>query len=121
MNKSLPIPKEEQLGALASGLKDVYRLLGEYLGDLNKVPNSRRHITVTKDQLADYLRCRPELANQHVSQPSDLKRSETPILEYADGKYRVYVFYQGRILDEKYFSDLTDAAAEYLMWCASCI
>ncbi len=116
MSKPLPIPEQEQLQALASGLKEVYRLLGEYVGDLNKVPNFRQHITVTKAQLAEYLRRQPQLAEQHVSQPSDPKYHECPVLQSTDGKYRVYEVYRGEARYAKEFVDLADAAAEYLMW-----
>ena len=114
--KSLPIPEDEQLQALSGGLKDVYRLLTEYLGDLNKALSFRQHITVTKKQLAEYLRHRPELAACHVSQPSDPKYHESPVLELADGRYRVYEVYRGEARYPKEFVDLADAAAEYLMW-----
>ena len=53
MRKSLPSPNEEQLQALAAGLSEVYRLLTEYLGDLNKSPDFRQCITVSKAQLAE--------------------------------------------------------------------
>ena len=116
MSKLLPIPEQEQLQALASGLKEVYRLLADYLGNLNIVPDFRRHITVSKKQLADYLRHHPELANQHVSQPSDPKYHESPVLERTDGKYRVYEVDHDQPWDVREFSELADAAAEYLMW-----
>lgn len=114
--KSLPIPEQEQLQALASGLKDVYRLLAEYVGDLNKVPKFRQHITVTKAQLAEFLRREPHLAEQHVSRPSDPKHHEFPVLERIDGKYRVYEIDHDQPRYVKEFADLADAAAEYLMW-----
>jgi hypothetical protein len=116
MSKPLPIPEQEQLQALAFGLKEVYRMLGEYLGDLNKAPNFRKHITVTKKQLADYLRREPQLAEQHVARPSDLKYHECPVLERVGSKYRVYEVYRGEVRYAKEFADLADAAAEYLMW-----
>jgi hypothetical protein len=116
MNKQLPIPEEEQLQALACGLDDVYRLLADYLGDLNGHPDFRRHITVTKARLAEYLRIHPELANRHISQPSDPKFHESPVLERADGKYRVYEVDHDRPWGVKVFSELAEAAAEYLMW-----
>ena len=114
--KPLPIPEEEQLQALSGGLRDVYQLLTEYLGDLNKALDFRQRITVTKAQLAEYLRRHPELAERHVSESSDAKYHEFPVLERADGKYRVYeVDHDGpRYVRE--FVDLADAAAEYLMW-----
>jgi hypothetical protein len=114
--KSLPIPEEEQLQALSGGLKEVYRLLTEYLGDLNKAPNFRQHITVTKVQLAEYLRHHPELAQRHVSQPSDLKYHELPVLERANGNYRVYEVDHRQARYVREFESLADAAAEYLMW-----
>ncbi len=116
MSKPLPIPEQEQLQALASGLNDVYRLLAEYVGDLNKVPNFRQHITVTKAQLAGYLRWEPQLAERHISQPSAPKYHECPVLERTDGKYRVYEIYRGETRYAKEFEELADAAAEYLMW-----
>ena len=114
--KSLPIPEQEQLQALASGLKDVYCLLAEYVGDLNKVPNFRQHITVTKTQLAEYLRLQPQLAEQHVAQPSAPKYHESPVLEHSEGKYRVYEIDHGQPRYVSEFANLADAAAEYLMW-----
>jgi predicted metal-dependent enzyme (double-stranded beta helix superfamily) len=114
--KSLPIPEQEQLQALASGLKDVYRLLAEYVGDLNKVPNIRKHITITKTQLAEYLRQQPQLAEQHVARPSDPKYHESLVLERTEGKYRVYEIDHGQPRYVSEFADLANAAAEYLMW-----
>ena len=114
--KSLPIPEEEQLQALSGGLKYVFRLLTEYLGDLNKAPNFRQHITVTKAQLAEYLRRHQELAECHVSQPSDPKRHEFPILERVGSGYHVYEIDHDRPRYVKEFVDLAEAAAEYLMW-----
>lgn len=114
--KTLPIPEQEQLQALASGLKEVYRLLAEYVGDLNKVPNFRQHITVTKAQLVEYLRRQPQLAAQHVSQPTDPKHHEFPVLERIDGKYRVYEIDHDHPRYIREFTDLPEAAAEYLMW-----
>lgn len=116
MNKSLPIPKHEQLQALSAGLKEVYRLLSEYVGDLNKVPNFRQHITVTKAELVEYLRCHPQLAERHISKQSTPKCHEFPVLERLDGKYRVYEGYRGEVRYVREFKDLADAAAEYLMW-----
>jgi len=116
MNKPLPIPEQKQLQALAIGLKEVYVLLSDYLGDLNKVPDLQSHITVTKAQLAEYLRRHPELAAQHVSHPSDPKYHESPVLERVDGNYRVYEVYHGEARYATEFAELTDAAAEYLMW-----
>ena len=116
MSKPLPIPEQEQLQALASGLKEVYRLLAEYVGDLNKVPNFRQHITVSKAQLAEYLRRQPQLAEQHVSQTSDPKLHEFPVLERTGSNYRVYEVDHDRAWNVKEFEDLADAAAEYLMW-----
>ena len=116
MSKPLPIPEQEQLEALATGLKEVYRLLTEYLGDLNKIPDFKKYITVTKEQLANYLRREPGLAERHVSAPSDPKYHESPVLERASGKYRVYEVDHGNPRDVREFSDLADAASEYLMW-----
>jgi hypothetical protein len=116
MSKPLPIPEQEQLRALALGLKEVYRLLAEYVGDLNKAPNFRQHITVTKAQLTEYLRRQPQLAERHVSQPAEPKYHEFPVLERTEGKYRVYEIYRGEARYVKEFGDLADAAAEYLMW-----
>jgi len=116
MSKSLPIPEREQLQALASGLKEVYHLLTEYVGDLNKVPNFRQHITITKAQLAEYLRNNPKLAEQHVSKASDPKYHEFPVLERIDGKFRVYEMDHNQARNVKEFMNLADAAAEYLMW-----
>jgi hypothetical protein len=116
MSKPLPIPEQEQLQALAGGLEEVYRLLAEYVGDLNKVPNFQQHITVTKAQLTEYLRRQPELAERHVAQPSAPKYHECPVLERANSKYRVYEVYHGEARYAKEFLDLADAAAEYLMW-----
>jgi hypothetical protein len=116
MSKSLPIPEQEQLQAVSGGLKEVYQLLAEYLGDLDEAPAFRQHITVTKKQLAEYLRRNPELATQHVSQPSDLQYHESPVLEHIKDKYRVYEIYRGEARYPMEFGDLADAAAEYLMW-----
>jgi hypothetical protein len=116
MSKSLPIPAHEQLQALAGGLGDVYRLLSEYLGDLNTVPNFRQYITITKSQLAEYLRSRPELAEKHVARASDAKYHESPVLERVNGGYRVYEVDHGQARYVQEFADLADATAEYLMW-----
>lgn len=116
MNKPLPIPEQEQFQALASGLKEVYRLLTEYLGDLNKAPDFRQYITVSRAQLAGYLRCHRELAVRHVSKPSDTKYHESPVLEDVGDKFRVYEIDHDRPWNVKEFADLADAAAEYLMW-----
>jgi hypothetical protein len=113
--KLLPIPETEQLAALTSGLPAVYRLLSEYLGDLNNVPNFRRHITVTKGKLADYLRQHPGLAMQHVSSPDAPKFHEAQVLERSNGGYRVYTVDHGKPWDVAEFQQLADAAAEYLM------
>jgi hypothetical protein len=114
--KALPIPENEQLHALSGGLKDVYRLLTSYLGDLNSVPNFQKHITVTKQQLAEYLRHHPELAARHISKSSDPKYQDCPVLEFVDGKYRVYEILCGEARYKMEFNELSDAAAEYLMW-----
>ena len=116
MNKSLPIPKQDQLQALSFGLKEVYRLLSEYHGDLNRAPDFRQYITVTKEELADYLRSHLQVAERHISQPSAPKCHEFPVLERVDGKFRVYEVYRGESRYEREFEDLAEAAAEYLMW-----
>lgn len=116
MSKSFLIPESKQLEALASGLRDVYRLLAEYLGDLNSVPDFKRHITVTRKQLADYLRSHPELAELHISDNRAAKFHEGPVLERVDGKYRVYESDHGRPWNTKEFNQLAEAAATYLMW-----
>ena len=116
MNKALPIPEGEQLQALSGGLKDVYQLLTSYLGDLDKEPNFRRHITVTKKQLAEHLRRHPDLAARHVSKPSDTRYHESPVLEWSDGNYRVFEVDRGRPRYVIEFAELADAAAEFLMW-----
>jgi hypothetical protein len=120
MSKSLPIPEQEQLQALASGRTDVYGLLAQYLGDLNRAGDLRQYITVTKAQLADHLRRNPHLAEQHVFTPSTPKYHESPVLEAAGRKrrrkYVVYEVFHGKARDAREFKDLADAAAEYLMW-----
>jgi len=116
MSKSLSIPELEQLQALSGGLKEVYQLLAKYLGDLNTSPNFLLHITVTKKQLSHYLRLHPDLAERHVSKPSDPKYEESPVLERSGRKYRVYEVNHGEALYTVEFDDLADAAAEYLMW-----
>jgi hypothetical protein len=116
MSKSLPIPVDEQLEAVAGGLRDVYRLLGEYLGDLNSVPNFRQYITITKSQRAGYLRARPELSEKHVARASDARYHESPVLEWVNGRYRVYEIDHGQPRYMTKFANLADAAAEYLMW-----
>ena len=117
MKKLLPISEEEQLEALAGGLKEVWALLSKYLGDINKIPNSWKHITVTRSRLAEYLRLHPELAAQHISKPSDPKYHECPVLERMDdGIYRVYEMDHDKKCSIQEFSNLADAAAKYLMW-----
>lgn len=115
MMKSLPIPREEQLEALASGLGQVYRLLRDYLGDLNQVPDYRRYITITKDELAVYLSHHIALAEQHLKQPTDPMFHESPVLERIDDGYRVYEIDHGQPRFTREFSSLAEAAAEYLM------
>ncbi len=116
MKKTLPIPEQEQFQALASGLKEVYSLLTEYLGDLNNAPDFRQYITVSRAQLAGYLRCHPELAERHISKPSSSRYHESPVLERTGGKFLVYEIDHGRPWNMKEFMDMADATAEYLMW-----
>jgi hypothetical protein len=117
LKKSLPIPEQEQLEALASGLKEVWSLLSKYLGNVGKVPNSWKHITVTRSQLAEYLRQHRKLAERHISQPLDPRYHECPVLERMDdGRYRVYEMDHDREMSVQEFADLSDAAAKYLMW-----
>jgi hypothetical protein len=114
--KPLPIPEEEQLRALSFGLKDTYQLLTEYLGDLNKALNFRQYITVTKAQLAEYVRRHPDRAVRHVTGSTHPKGHELPVLERVDGKYRVYELDHNRPRYVREFVDLAEAVAEYLMW-----
>lgn len=115
--KSLPIPEDEQLQALADGMKAVYQLLTQYLGDLTTTPlDFRKQITVNRTQLAEYLRRHPELAARHVSKPPVRHYHEFPVLEFAKGKYRVSEVVSGKELYAREFAELADAAAEYLMW-----
>jgi len=114
--KTLPIPEEEQLQALAEGLKDVYRLLREYLGDLNKVPNFGQHITVSKLNLINYLRHHPEKVQKHVILAADItKLHDIPALFFDNGKWIVCWTDHGTPVGITYFDDLPEAAANYLM------
>lgn len=115
--KPLPIPEQEQLKAFASGLKEVYRLLSEYLGDLNYAPDFRKFITISRNQLAEYLKLHPELIYPHISGSVKQKLHEFPVLEkMKDGKYRVYEIDHGKPWNVQEFTELTHAAATYLMW-----
>jgi hypothetical protein len=116
MTKPLPIPEQLQLQALATGLREVYILLADYLGDLNKAPDFRQYITVTKAQLSDYLRHHPELAERHIAAPDAPRRDDTPVLERANDKYVVFEMDHHAARYRREFEELADAAAEYLMW-----
>ena len=114
--KTLPIPKNEQLEALAMGLASTYKLLSSYLGDLNQYPNFWKHITITKKELADFLRKNQTLAYQHVHKDGDPKYHESPILEACGRSYRVYEMDHTNPRDIRKFDDIADAAAAYLLW-----
>ncbi len=116
MSKNLPIPEEEQLSALTLGLKEVYGLLSEYLGDLNTVPNFFQHITVTRQQLAGYLRNHPKLVAEHLSAGSANRYHENPIVEQEADKFCVYEIYRNDKRYRREFENVEDAIAEYLMW-----
>ena len=114
--RHLPIPKDEQLRALAEGNNAEYRLLSEFFEQLNNITEARRHITVTKAELVEFLQMHPDLAERHVSRECDPKVHEFPVLERFGVNYRVYEVDHNEAKYVKEFSNLPEAAAEYLMW-----
>ncbi len=110
-----PIPKEEQLQALASGLATFYGLVRRYLGRQVNAAEYRENLTINKQELTAYLANHIELAKQHISAPTDPKYHESPVLEKTATGFRVYTVDHGRAVDIHEFSDLAAAAATYLL------
>lgn len=116
MSKPLPIPEEEQLQALASGLRSLYALLRSYVGDLNQVPEWRKLVTIDRDRLAGYLSRHRELASKHVSSEKSLeKMHDMSALVERSGKWVVCWIDHGRIVEEQVYDRLEVAAANHLM------
>jgi hypothetical protein len=112
----ISIPKQEQLEALASGLREVYELLEKYLGDIRKVPNYWNYINVNKAELADYLRSNSELISSHIYKSGDPIYHDFPVLQKKGNSYCVCVYLHGNLHSEACFDDLAEAAADYLMY-----
>ena len=115
MNPEINIPKAEQLAALADGLPAVYRLIKKYTGGQIQT-DFREFITVSKSELAEYLRANPSLATKHVMTESEaLKLDDRPALLRERGKWLVCFVDYGSKMEKAYFDDLSEAAANFLM------
>ncbi|MCK9588589.1 MAG: hypothetical protein M0Q93_04385 [Terrimicrobiaceae bacterium] len=115
MNPPCVITKDEQLAALAGGITAFYQLIEKHTGK----PLSgdfRGYATVTKAELANYLRKHPGLAERHISKESDvLKQHDLPALISDKDHWIVCWIDHGRKVDEERFEDINEAAASFLM------
>jgi hypothetical protein len=109
------IPKDEQLAALAEGITAFYQLIEKYTGK----PLSgdfRGYATVTKAELANYLRNHPGLAERHITKESDaLKQHDLPALIAENGRWISCWIDHGRKVSEERFDDINEAAVSFLM------
>ena len=115
MNATVPIPKDEQLRALAGGLPEVYRLIERHTA----APIStdfRLFITVTKPDLIEYFRLHPGVSERHVmTAETPASMHDLPCLIKKGSQWVVGWTEHGRIADARTFDDLEEAAANYLM------
>ena len=115
MNPTSVIPKDEQLAALADGITAFYRLIEKHTGK----PLSgdfREYATVTKVELANYLRKYPGLAELHVTKESDaIKLHDLPVLLIENDQWISCWIDHGRKVNEERFDDINEAAASFLM------
>lgn len=115
MNQKIEIPKPEQLEALAHGLQFFYRVIEKHTGGPIRT-DFRQFATVTKSELAEYLKSHPLLAKKHVmSEEEALRLDDHPVLLAEDGKWLVCWIAHGTKTNKAYFDDLTEAAANFLM------
>ena len=109
------ISKDEQLRALADGLPGVYKLIERITGSpVNS--DFRDFISVTKQELKQYLSDHPELAGKHVQSSEDVAGAhDVPVLIAEGGKWIVCWMDHGERTNEKTYGNLAEAAANYLM------
>ena len=115
MNMSSPIPKDEQLRALASGLTAFCHLIEEHTGSPIK-GDFRQYASVTKAELTEYLRHNPEMARKHlISEDEALQLHDHPVLLADADEWLVCWMDHGRKTNKSYFNDIHEAAANFLM------
>jgi hypothetical protein len=115
MNSTVNIPKNEQLMALASGLPALYQLIEKYTGGPIRT-DFRQFVTVSKTELAEYLRSNPSLAEKQVMpEKKVLHLHDHPVLLHENEKWLVCWIEHGTKTNKVYFNDLAEAAANLLM------
>ena len=115
MKPSGVIPKDEQLAALADGMTAFYRLIEKHSGK-PLIGDFRAYATVTKAELANYLRKHPGLAERHVTKESDaVKLHDFPVLFSENDRWLLCWIDHGRKVNEVRFDDINEAAANLLM------
>ena len=115
MNQKIEISKTEQLEALADGLQAFYRVVEKHIGGPIRT-DFRQFATVTKTELAEYLKSHPLLAEKHVmSEEEALRLHDHPALLTENGKWLVCWIDRGTKTNKAYFDDLPEAAANFLM------
>jgi hypothetical protein len=112
---SIVIPEHKQIDAICEGLGSVYKLLQDYGANIHHI-NCWRYITVSREQLRDHLKSQPELANLFINAITGTVHHEFPVLEKIGDKYTVYTTIHGLVLRQRFYDDLYEALADYLMF-----
>jgi len=115
MSSTNSIPVDEQLAALADGLPSLYSLIENYTGGPIKT-DFREFVTVSKEELAEYLRRDIALAEKHVITENEaLRLHDHPVLLNENKMWLVCWIDRGSKTNKAYYSELAEAAANYLM------
>ena len=120
MNKIYLIPEAEQLESFAGGnIASVYKLLGKYLdlNDFSKTGDRRCYLTISKEQLANYLKSIDSNLPERIVTVADTpKYHEGCYVERTGNGYLVYDMDHDRRCSERFFLDKYEAVATYLFW-----
>lgn len=106
---------EEQIEAAALGTASLCKLFEGYLEDKNELYFLDRHIQFDTVQLAEYFQKHLGLASRLVTNEETKPNHDMPILLKDDSRYRIAWMNRGNETDVKYFDNLAEAAASYIM------
>jgi len=115
MIENIVIPKEEQILALANGLTSVYALIKRYTGQ-PIMSDFRRFITISKNDLINFLTIHPEYSYKHIKTDDEAERMhDLPVLLSQNDQWIVCWMDHGRKTEINIYNNLPEAAANYLM------
>ena len=111
--KSLPIPDDDQIGALLDG--SIYDLLCTYVENPPRY-DFRTFLTINRQTLVDFLLGNPAKAAAYFQKQKRVQTThDAEVIREQDGEYVVASMDHGTARSVRRFKSLAEAAAEHVL------